>query len=319
MNSGLAIGIPTYNRKEGLLRLLKSIERQEYAKLDEIVIGDNHSNYDVEKVLQENLEPLLFEKCRIIKNNVNIGGPANIKNQFLFCNSKWFWLIGDDDEITNDSIDIILNDIKSDPECAYFKYSTLTKHSVILEDDIKIDNLHSFIDYEKRHNTNNLVFMSDNIYNMEKLAPYLIPMMTYFTEVPQNIPILVGLDKKDVYMRFSSKCVTKFNMPEGGVAWNMLQVMSAISNIQDIPFYSLSRKDIQDLLSVFMLLPFRVVVGWCLRNMEKVGNYHRIRRVYYGMYNKPFSLFNFLLLVLCKLEFQYNIHLLKYIYKKRKS
>jgi len=320
MRQGLSIGIPTYNRKEPLIQLLRSIEKQDFQLLDEIVIGDNNSPYDVVDLVKSSLSSKFFSKCRIIQNNVNIGGPANIKNQFLYCKSKWFWLIGDDDKVTEDSLDTILKDIATHPDCAYLKYSTkLPNGKVLEEDDVRINNLQDFISYEKKHRPGNLVFMSNNIFNMEKLSLYMPITMSYFTEVPQNIPILVGLDRREVYMRFSSRAICYYIAPEGGVTWNMLQVMLAISSIQDIPFKSLKQKDIIELLGVFKLLPFRLVCGWCVRNRNKVGNYNQLHRLYYGIYSKPFRLINYILLQLCKLEFLYGINILSFIYKKYKS
>lgn len=319
LHSGLSIGIPTYNRKDALVRLLKSIECQQYNLLDEIIIGDNASPYDVEAVILECVSPALFSKCRLIKNNFNIGGPANIKNQFLNCNSKWFWLIGDDDEITEDALDIILKDIEAEPECAYFKYSTRMNDGIIGEDDVRFDNLHQFIEYSRKRYPGNLVFMSNNIYNMEKLAPYLPVMMTYNTSVPQCISMMVGLDREEIYVRFSSKPICIYNMPEGGVSWNMLRVALALSCLQEIPFKSLRNIEWDGLLSAFRLMPFRLVVGWCVRNKEKVGHYRLIRRAYNGLYSSPFRIFDYILLLLCKLEFLYNIPLLTKIYSMKKD
>lgn len=319
LNNGLSIGIPTYNRKDALIHLLKSIECQNYNRLYEIIICDNASPYDVETVIKESVSPAFFSKCSIIKNGFNIGGPANVKNQFLFCRSKWFWLIGDDDEITNDALDIVFNDIDSDPDCAYFKYTTkLSSVESLNEDDVRIDNLQDFIKYGKIHSTGNLVFMSNNIFNMEKLARYLPIMMTYNTSVPQCVPMLIGLDSREIYVRFSSKAICYYIAPKGGVQWNMLRVMLAISSLQDIPFKSLKKNEIFELLEVFKLMPFRLVCGWCVRNKNKVGNFNQLQRVYYSIYKKPFSFLNYILLLLCKFEFLYKINILSFVYKHTK-
>ena len=53
----LSIAIPTYNRRDALLSLLKGIETLDYSPIYEVIISDNCSNYDVEAVLKENLSP----------------------------------------------------------------------------------------------------------------------------------------------------------------------------------------------------------------------------------------------------------------------
>ena len=318
LDNKLTIGIPTYNRKDALIRLLKSIECQNYNLLYEIIICDNASPYDVETVIKDSVSPAFFSMCRIIKNGFNIGGPANIKNQFLFCNSKWFWLIGDDDEITEDALDIIFRDIESDPECAFFKYSTKINDGKLGEDDICFATLNEFIEYGNRRYPGNLVFMSNNIFNMEKISRYLPIMMTYNTSVPQCIPMLVGLDLGEIHVRFSSQPICIYNMPKGGVEWNMLRVALALACLQEIPFKSLDDNGWKGLLSSFRLMPFRLVVGWCIRNKAKVGSYRLISRAYNGLYSSPFHLLDYVLLQLCKLEFKYSIPLLSKTYSLNK-
>ena len=48
----LSIVIPTYNRKDRLIRQLRSIYNQRESSLVDIVICDNHSDYDVEAAIR---------------------------------------------------------------------------------------------------------------------------------------------------------------------------------------------------------------------------------------------------------------------------
>lgn len=48
MNGKLTIGIPTYNREKQLENQLKNILKQDLSGLEEILIIDNNSDYDVE-------------------------------------------------------------------------------------------------------------------------------------------------------------------------------------------------------------------------------------------------------------------------------
>jgi glycosyltransferase involved in cell wall biosynthesis len=75
----LTIGIPTYNRKYELTRLLDNVSKE----LDvfllqkvEILISDNCSNYDVKEILNN----IKYEKLYIsyYKNKKNLGYAKNI-------------------------------------------------------------------------------------------------------------------------------------------------------------------------------------------------------------------------------------------------
>lgn len=204
----LTIAIPTYNRKNDLIRLLKGIERLDYKKLKEIIISDNHSPYDINEVLKAELSVEFLSHCRIIVNPVNIGGPGNIKNQLLYCQSKWLWMIGDDDEVLPDSLDIIYDDIEDDPECAFFRYSIVAESrengnlEIITEDNRKMCSLDDFMTYyeEKERHKGNMVFMSNNIFNMDALSPYINYAFTYNTSITQLIPFFMGLDDGKIYI-----------------------------------------------------------------------------------------------------------------------
>ena len=47
---GLSIVIPTYNRKEQLSRLLDSVFSQDLSNLNEIIIVDNNSDYEIHDI-----------------------------------------------------------------------------------------------------------------------------------------------------------------------------------------------------------------------------------------------------------------------------
>ena len=68
----LTIAIPTYNRRDSLIKLLKSIEASSYQQLKEIVISDNHSDYDVKEELTKEFPQDFLNYCRIIINPFNI-------------------------------------------------------------------------------------------------------------------------------------------------------------------------------------------------------------------------------------------------------
>jgi len=92
----VSIGIPTYNRPEGLRRTLLAITRQTYPNLEIIVSDNNSENENVQIVLGE------FAKNdpRIIayRQAVNSGGYPNFKFVLEKATGQYFMWAADDDE-----------------------------------------------------------------------------------------------------------------------------------------------------------------------------------------------------------------------------
>lgn len=115
MNRILTIGIPTYNRahslKKSLLELSSSIGS--YADYIEIIISDNCSTDDTERVVKEWMEIIPSGlSIRYHKNDSNIGISKNLVSLFYYAKTPYFMFIGDDDRIEN--LPRIIDVLKSD-------------------------------------------------------------------------------------------------------------------------------------------------------------------------------------------------------------
>lgn len=115
----LTIGIPTYNRevnlRESLLRICPQLTDE-----IKVVVRDNCSNYNALNVINE-FKGFPIEYYR---NSINIGADANIARIFEYCDTKWLWVIGDDDYILPDAVDRVLKSIKENPDVIYIKYNS---------------------------------------------------------------------------------------------------------------------------------------------------------------------------------------------------
>jgi len=109
MNHKITIGIPTYNRENQLRNQLQCKIKQDLTFVEEIIIVDNHSNYDIVNSISE----LNCTKLRLITNPFNIKMATNMEMPFLYCKTEWLWLLSDDDEVLPDSINTI-TDVKMD-------------------------------------------------------------------------------------------------------------------------------------------------------------------------------------------------------------
>lgn len=318
MKNELTIAIPTYNREDDIVRLLKSIERTDYHRLSEIIISDNNSPYDIECVLKRNFSEDFLKCCRIIVNHVNIGGPGNIKNQLLYCKTKWLWMIGDDDQVLPNSLDVIFRDIEDDPGCAFFRYSVAKRISgteklrFVREENRTMYSLDDFMRYyeEKKRNKGNMVFMSNNVYNMELLSPYLNYAFTYNTSITQLIPFFMGLDERKIYVRYRDAAVVLFCGQSEGTAWSYLRVMGAISTVNQIPFKSLDAKQFKRFVNVLNFISLRRFVLWCLVHKDKIYRTDMVTNIYHNFYRKCSSFVDRVIYAVGLLELKYNIRLI---------
>lgn len=312
MKNKLTIAIPTFNRKKAVLKLLREISDSNYKDLYEIIVCDNASQYDIEEEIKSLFDKDFVDKCRIIIRPFNIGGEGNIKNLFLLCKTKWLWVIGDDDDIVHDAISIVLKDIESDSECAFFKYSFYSqigeKDGIVVEDDYEMKNLSDFIEYYniKQRSLGSMTFMSNNIFNMEKLAPYIRYYFDYTTCL-QIFPIIMALDTNTIRIRYRSKKICKYNEPEKNDHWNVLYVLLCFSMLQFVPYKSIDSKSKASIMRVFTFINFRTFVSWCISNKDTIKDWKAISYLYHRYYVYTRKPLDYVLYVLLKLEIVYHL------------
>ena len=119
MNKLLTIAIPTYNRRDYLKKCLDHICPQLTDDVVLIVRDNCSNNYDFFSFIKP-----YVEKYGVLplQNKVNIGGDANIARIYEECETKWLWVIGDDDYILNGAINLVLEIITNNPSTIYIKF-----------------------------------------------------------------------------------------------------------------------------------------------------------------------------------------------------
>ncbi len=233
MNKFLTIVIPTYNREKQLIRLLKSIERQDAVDKYYIVILNNHSAYNVENSVSNSFSGSFLKNIDIYNRPYNAGGDYNIGSAFLFAKSQYLWIIGDDDEVLDGCLDIIEEDAMKYPEIPYIKYHNLNHSSY--SEDIIISNIS---DFKNSFNKNcftagDIIFLSTNIFNLEKAQPYLsLPLYYSYCSVPHILPMLgCLLDEKPFVLSHNE--IVKYYAPDGD-HWNLIKITTSLSTFLDI-------------------------------------------------------------------------------------
>lgn len=244
MGKELSIVITTYNRKEPLLEQLRSIEKQGLYDKYEVIISDNHSNYDVKEWVETSLSSDFLKNVSVVQRPMNIGGSLNITLSFQLAKTKWMWLLSDDDITEPNSIKTILDDIerhKNDDVCCV-KYSISGRFAK--NDDKIIDNVVDFFDYYTgTHTAGEMVFMCNNLFNMEHLRKFFIDIaMNANTCMPQVLLPLLAVKNANKKIRLSPVSLT--NYVAGRISYDLVRVYLSFGNMLYVKPLSMNAKEI---------------------------------------------------------------------------
>lgn len=111
----LAICIPVYNNAESFENSLKAAceSCKFFADVTEIVVSDNNSEEQILAIVERCIR--IYNDVQIIyyRNETNIGMAANFLQAASYANSEFCWIIGSDDFVYSDSVQIVLSVIDS--------------------------------------------------------------------------------------------------------------------------------------------------------------------------------------------------------------
>ena len=186
MEKLLTIVVPTYNRPHHLIQTLESLCPQLPEEVI-LVVRDNQScNYDFWKLISP-----YVDKYNIVveQNSTNIGGCGNIAKAFESCTTKWLWIKGDDDEVSYSSVLKVLYYIRSNNEDVYIKFNSKFNG--------RVTGINGFASAMKENGAfNSSFFISECIYKLEKLKPYVYLLYKHLSiRFPQILIIMDYLIK----------------------------------------------------------------------------------------------------------------------------
>jgi glycosyltransferase involved in cell wall biosynthesis len=314
--SELTIVIPTYNRENRLLNVLNGLlDEPEIGKV-RIVILDNCSDYDVHASLHQAFGERLLN-TEIISHPFNIGMAINIASPFLYCKTKWLWILGDDDEVMPGCLMNILADIVVYSSYGYIKYEFVNPNLKILpiREPMDINNIDQYLDYylSGKHSTGNMVFLSNNLYNQEILKPYLsYALQLSYTYIGHIIPVIFALCDNAIQCRYLPFQLVKFHMADQSETWDHTTVLLGLSSINDMRFNisDVNRRKLSRVLSQLFTHD-----GMAINLLEVKSRSRRIYlydRIYKSLfrYNSFWSRINYLMFYLNHC-FNLNLFLLK--------
>ncbi len=128
----VSVGIPTFNRPEGLRRTLGFICGQTYSNI-EVIVSDNASpGTETEAAVREFSE--LDTRIRYFRQPSNIGPTENFRFVLESASGEYFMWAADDDEWDASFIETCL--AAADPSCSVMtKFSTVLRAQNIREDN----------------------------------------------------------------------------------------------------------------------------------------------------------------------------------------
>lgn len=168
----LTIAIPTYNRPVQIIKQLSTLAPQLRDDV-EIIVLDNHSDESVFDLVAAN--PILQERknIRYYRNAANIGAAANILRCFEYANGQWVWVLGDDDEVEGDALELICNECEKSKEFVYINFAStlLSLHNIKRFQSTITTGADEFI--EGIDSFANLLFLSAGVYKTKTIKKYL--------------------------------------------------------------------------------------------------------------------------------------------------
>lgn len=202
IKSLLTIWIPTFNRKKELTELLGQIKRLGISKYINVIVSDNSStDFNIDMI-----ESNLLEGITIQKRSLNLSAGANFMRCFEHVSTKWVHIVGDDDLLNKNYIEILSSNLKKidNDVCAIKFDSTLygsLHEGVYTSLDKSIEKISS---HELNDWFNNLLFISGWVFNVDIISKYVkYAYLGYGTKLGHIVPALKACDEDSASIYFT--------------------------------------------------------------------------------------------------------------------
>lgn len=239
----ITIAIPTFNRRDELLERVHEINNLK-RELN-VLILDNHSAYSVNEIL----EATEFSKNKIkyIRNNFNIGAPANILRCLEFCETKYIWVISDDDPLDLVNVNKAIEIVYQNQHISYFNFGEHNLNRGLIN---HIGNgVDEYISLVKTYS--NCILPANSIFDNNQLLKNLDLIYHYNSSMcPQFISSLVLINDPNNYFYLSNINVVHTNqLLNDRVQWSYLMGYAGFDFILSSPLLSpLASKKIRQLI-----------------------------------------------------------------------
>lgn len=205
----LTIAIPTYNRLEQLKNTLQKLLPQ-LTKQCVLKILDNYSTVVIEEEISELLSQYPFVNYIVYRNKINIGGEANVVRCFEYCDTKWLWILSDDDFVADNAVATILEDVEVYNDFSNIVYFTPNSTNTRPTSSMVCTGRKEFLNAIDVFTDS--IFLSANIYNLNKFTERTIPIayLHTYSYCPHWVALFSSL-KQDCKTVYSNKTICEYN------------------------------------------------------------------------------------------------------------
>lgn len=290
MTKQLTIIIPTYNRRERLLRQLDSLASQGQTGQYHLMILDNCSDYSIEDAINSHVFPDDFrDNITIIHRPINTRMGYNLAGVLLFPKTKWTFIASDDDVSTSDCIETLLTSINNHPTASYVKFQ-FTYHKQYKDIVIyTIDDLESL--YRQQYFTSgDLFYIGNNLINMEAVHDYL---STAFEDcshlIPHVMPMLHQLVDGKAEVVFSCQHVQTYVNNVSGDTWMAVPTILRFAQLFDLRWNNptLTKRVFRLICNHFSTFE---VVKMLLNEQNRTYRHYAYHRLMKTVFNRPMTL-----------------------------
>jgi glycosyltransferase involved in cell wall biosynthesis len=231
----LTVAIPTFDRNDRLLQTLTDLLPQMMASCDLLVI-DNASAVAVSETLASLLAEYPGVRVRILRNDVNIGGNANICRCIELAEGSYLWILSDDDRVLANAVSTIFAMLDDFSGAAMINFSSqihMRKSQILCHG---IDDFVAKID-----NFSNILFLSTSIYNANNLRFQLrFAFQHCYSLAPHFAALLMSLDAMPNCV-LSEKQIVGWESDQDQQSWSVVSLALGVMTVLELPLKSTTR------------------------------------------------------------------------------
>jgi glycosyltransferase involved in cell wall biosynthesis len=237
----LSIVIPTYNRPKSIKSNLPIVASQMRPGV-ELVIIDNNSDIPVSDLINQHAGSKNHLNIKVLRNRSNIGANANILRAFEVARYPWLWILGDDDTVCKDAVDIILESIASNSNAVFLNFATeKMRFNNQRRTPFETVGLNQFI--KALDFPGNINFMSVGVWNVRSVLPYLGVAYHYTYSMSYIYCLLISGLKNNGFCCFSDRVIVdNISNADSTTKWRFSDFILGWNTILELPMESQARK-----------------------------------------------------------------------------
>ena len=229
----LTISIPTYNRPDKVKNTVSKLIPQLNSDVN-ILILDNCSEVNVKDHLTKNVPGFAdHENIKVIRNITNVGPDANFVKCFENSQAPFTWTLGDDDEVYDNAVQVILNEIEKykDYQLAGFNFNCnlVDRTQTILISSI--DELGEKLDF-----FGNWVFISTNVYDTQEYLKHIrYATYTAYSMASQVVPPMIAISQNKTFILSKEYIVRNQPLEDVNERWSDIKLNMVLTSILETP------------------------------------------------------------------------------------